>query len=136
MARLRRGERIEHFDTVRLAKDGRRVDISLAVSPIRDSTGRVTGASKVARDVTERKEAEKLQRLLVDQLQSPGQKYACDGTGDREPLVAPCPQFRGFCIEFHWSRSGTSARIIFSPSARGGGRQRDPACRRWFHGAP
>ena len=68
MARLRRGERIEHFDTVRLAKDGRRVDISLAVSPIRDSSGRVTGASKVARDVTERKEAEKLQRLLVDEL--------------------------------------------------------------------
>jgi PAS domain S-box-containing protein len=68
LARLRRGERIEHFDTVRFAKDGRRVDISLAVSPIRDSSGRVTGASKVARDVTERKEAEKLQRLLVDEL--------------------------------------------------------------------
>jgi PAS domain S-box-containing protein len=68
LARLRRGERIEHFDTVRLGKDGRRVDISLAVSPIRDSSGRVTGASKVARDVTERKEAEKLQRLLVDEL--------------------------------------------------------------------
>jgi PAS domain S-box-containing protein len=68
LARLRRGERIELFDTVRLAKDGRRVDISLAVSPIRDSSGRVTGASKVARDVTERKEAEKLQRLLVDEL--------------------------------------------------------------------
>jgi PAS domain S-box-containing protein len=68
LARLRRGERIEHFDTVRLAKDGRRVDISLAVSPIRDSSGRVTGASKVARDVTERKEAEKLQCLLVDEL--------------------------------------------------------------------
>ena len=55
LARLRRGERIEHFDTVRLAKDGRRVDISLAVSPIRDNSGWVTGASKVARDVTERK---------------------------------------------------------------------------------
>jgi PAS domain S-box-containing protein len=68
LARLRRGERIEHFDTVRLAKDGRRVDISLTVSPIRDNSGRVTGASKVARDVTERQEAEKLQRLLVDEL--------------------------------------------------------------------
>ena len=68
LARLRRGERIEHFDMVRLAKDGRRVDISLAVSPIRDNSGWVTGASKVARDVTERKESEKLQRLLVDEL--------------------------------------------------------------------
>jgi PAS domain S-box-containing protein len=68
LTRLRRGERIEHFDTVRVAKDRRRVDISLAVSPIRDNSGRVIGASKVARDVTERKEAEKLQRLLVDEL--------------------------------------------------------------------
>ncbi|MBY0231001.1 MAG: PAS domain S-box protein [Gemmataceae bacterium] len=60
LARLRRGERIDHFETVRLAKDGRRLDISLAVSPIRDDAGRVTGASKVARDITERKRAEAL----------------------------------------------------------------------------
>ncbi len=68
IARLRRGERIGHYETVRLAKDGRRVDISLTVSPLRDTLGNVVGASKVARDITERKQAEKLQRLLVDEL--------------------------------------------------------------------
>jgi PAS domain S-box-containing protein len=56
LARLRRGERIEHFDTVRVAKDGRRLDISLTVSPIRDAAGRIVGASKVARDIGERRQ--------------------------------------------------------------------------------
>ena len=68
IARLRRGERIGHYETVRVAKDGRRVDISLTVSPLRDSAGNVVGASKVARDISERRQAEKLQRLLVEEL--------------------------------------------------------------------
>jgi PAS domain S-box-containing protein len=54
LSRLRRGQRIEHFDTVRVAKDGRRIDISLTISPVRDESGRIVGASKVARDITER----------------------------------------------------------------------------------
>ena len=58
IARLTRGEHLEHFDTVRLARDGRRVDVSLTVSPLRDAAGAVVGASKVARDVTERKRVE------------------------------------------------------------------------------
>jgi PAS domain S-box-containing protein len=68
LAQLRRGERIDHYETVRVAKDGRRIDVSLCVSPLRDKTGRVTGASKIARDITERKQAEMLQRLLVQEL--------------------------------------------------------------------
>lgn len=68
IARLSRGERIEHFETVRVAKDGRRVDISLTVSPMRDSTGRIIGASKVARDISDRRRAEDTQRLLIDEL--------------------------------------------------------------------
>lgn len=68
IARLARGERIEHFETVRVAKDGRRVHISLTVSPMRDSEGRIIGASKVARDITDRKRAEETQRLLIDEL--------------------------------------------------------------------
>lgn len=55
LGRLRRGERIEHFETVRVAKDGSRLDISLTVSPLRDHEGRVVGASKVARDITQLK---------------------------------------------------------------------------------
>ncbi len=68
IAQLAHGERIEHYETVRLSKDGRRLDISLTVSPIRDATGRVVGASKVARDVSDRKRAEETQRLLLDEL--------------------------------------------------------------------
>jgi PAS domain S-box-containing protein len=68
LARLRRGEVVDHFETVRLTKDGRRLDVSLALSPIRDSSGRIVGASKVARDITERKHAEDLQRVLFDEL--------------------------------------------------------------------
>jgi PAS domain S-box-containing protein len=58
LSRIRRGERFDHFETIRLAKDGRQLNVSITVSPIKDSTGRVVGASKVARDITERKRAE------------------------------------------------------------------------------
>jgi PAS domain S-box-containing protein len=68
LAHLRRGERIDHYETVRVAKDGRRIDVSLTVSPLRDKSGKVIGASKIARDISERKQAEMLQRLLVQEL--------------------------------------------------------------------
>lgn len=53
--RLRRGERCDHVETVRVASDGRRIDVSLTISPLRDADGRVIGASKIARDVTGQK---------------------------------------------------------------------------------
>src|SRR6266478_1822026 len=62
LARLHRGERIRHYETIRLAKDGRRIDISLTVSPLFNQSGKVVGASKVARDITERKLAEQAVR--------------------------------------------------------------------------
>ena len=68
LARLRRGERVEHFDTERVGKDGRRVFASVTISPIRNRAGEIVGASKVARDITERKRAEEMQRLLVGEL--------------------------------------------------------------------
>ena len=68
IARLQRGERIQHFETVRVAKDGRRISVSLTVSPVRDKLGKVVGASKVGRDITQRKQAEELQRVLIDEL--------------------------------------------------------------------
>jgi PAS domain S-box-containing protein len=58
LERLRCGERIEHFETVRVTKDGRRLDISLTVSPVRDAENRIIAASKVARDITQRKQTE------------------------------------------------------------------------------
>lgn len=58
LARIVRGDRVEHFETVRIAKDGRHLDISLTVSPIRNAAGEIIGASKIARDITGRKAAE------------------------------------------------------------------------------
>jgi PAS domain S-box-containing protein len=66
--KIARGERIDHFDTTRVTKDGRRISISLTVSPVRDSNGRVIGASKVARDVSGRKRAELALRQSQDAL--------------------------------------------------------------------
>ena len=57
--RLRRGERVDHFETVRLRKDGTLLELSLTISPVKDAEGRVVGASKVARGITEQKQIEK-----------------------------------------------------------------------------
>jgi PAS domain S-box-containing protein len=64
LARLRRGERLEHFETIRRRKDGTLVNISLMISPMRDSRGVIIGASKIARDVTEAKRGERAALLL------------------------------------------------------------------------
>jgi PAS domain S-box-containing protein len=61
LARIRRGETVDHYETVRRRKDGSRVNISLTVSPIKDSLGNIVGASKIARDITRHKSAEELQ---------------------------------------------------------------------------
>jgi PAS domain S-box-containing protein len=58
LERIRRGESVEHFETVRVTKSGRRIDISVTVSPLRDGQGHLIGASKIARDISERKQAE------------------------------------------------------------------------------
>ncbi len=58
VSRIRSGERCDHFETIRLAKDGQQLNVSITVSPIKDSTGQVVGASKVIRDITERKRTE------------------------------------------------------------------------------
>jgi PAS domain S-box-containing protein len=59
LEKIRRGESVDHFETVRRRKDGRLIDISVTISPIRDPQGNIIGASKVARDITERKRLEK-----------------------------------------------------------------------------
>jgi PAS domain S-box-containing protein len=59
LAKLRRGERIERYETVRVRKDGERLEISLTISPIRDASGRVVGAAKIAHDITARRRAER-----------------------------------------------------------------------------
>lgn len=68
IARLRRGERIAHFETIRRRKDGSLVPISLTVSPVRDANGRVIGASKIARDITLQHQLAEQQRLLLSEM--------------------------------------------------------------------
>src|SRR5262249_50075254 len=60
LSRLRKGERIEHYETVRRRKDGTLLDVSLTISPIKDAAGNIVGASKIARDITDKKRAEAL----------------------------------------------------------------------------
>lgn len=62
LAKISRGERVRHFETVRIRKDGRRLDVSATISPIADREGKITGISKIVRDITEHKRAE--QQLL------------------------------------------------------------------------
>jgi PAS domain S-box-containing protein len=60
LSKLRAGERIDHFETVRVRKNGERIEISVTISPVKDSTGRIVGASKIARDISIRKQMERL----------------------------------------------------------------------------
>jgi PAS domain S-box-containing protein len=70
LERIRRGERIEHYETVRRRKDGGLLNISLTVSPIVDGSGQIVGASKIARDITERKRTERELQKLTEELES------------------------------------------------------------------
>ncbi|WP_207479638.1 PAS domain S-box protein [Arenibaculum pallidiluteum] len=68
LERIRRGEKIDHFETRRRRKDGTLVDISLTVSPVRDESGTIVGASKIARDISERKRTERQLQLMSNEL--------------------------------------------------------------------
>jgi PAS domain S-box-containing protein len=86
LARIRNGERIHHYETVRRRKDGRMVDISLTVSPMRDARGKIVGASKIARDISERKEIDAKLRDNERRLQEllaavPAAIYTTDAQG-------------------------------------------------------
>jgi PAS domain S-box-containing protein len=70
LARIQRGERVEHFETIRVARDGHRVELSLTISPVRAASGAIIGASKVARQIGERKHAERLQAQLAAIVES------------------------------------------------------------------
>jgi PAS domain S-box-containing protein len=74
LARLRAGDRIEHYETVRVRKDGRLIDISLTVSPIKGPNGQIVGASKIARDITEQKQS----RKALDEARAEAEKAAAE----------------------------------------------------------
>lgn len=68
LSRIRRGERVDHLETIRRRKDGSLVEVSLTSSPMKDRFGRVIGASKIARDITERRRAEEQQHMLLREM--------------------------------------------------------------------
>jgi PAS domain S-box-containing protein len=82
-----RGERIDHFETVRITKSGERIDVSLTISPLRDETGKVIGAAKIARDITQHKKAERALRTS-ERLASVGRLAATVAHEINNPLEA------------------------------------------------
>ncbi len=70
IGRIRKGERVDHFETPRVTKDGRIVELSMTVSPIRNEAGEIIGASKIARDITERKRVDRMLGEAQQQLRS------------------------------------------------------------------
>ena len=69
LGRIRRGERVDHYETVRVSKTGRKISVSLSVSPVKDASGRIVGAAKIARDISGRKEAEVERERLLREAQ-------------------------------------------------------------------
>src|ERR1043166_3073440 len=82
LARLHRGDRVDHFETKRQRKDGRLIDVSLTISPIRNSQGNIVGASKIARDVTEQKEAQRKLAAALEELKRANQIKAEEHTSE------------------------------------------------------
>jgi PAS domain S-box-containing protein len=87
LARIRRGQRVDHFQTVRLRKDGQPVEVSLTVSPVRDAEGRIIGASKIARDITE-------QKRLAGELDAQREWFRVTLGSIGEAVIASDPQGR------------------------------------------
>jgi PAS domain S-box-containing protein len=115
LQRIKQGERIEHYETMRVRKDGKQIDVSLTISPVKDAAGKIIGVSKIARDITQRKRAEEelakrerylaalveVQRRLLTS-QDPANFY----TKVLEPLGQAATASRVYVFENHQDRAG------------------------------
>jgi PAS domain S-box-containing protein len=118
LARLRQGERIDHFDTIRVRKDGTKLDISLSISPLRDAAGKIIGASKIARDVTGRKrmerelyESEQRFRTLADALDTQVQFRTQELRRRNEEILQQSDQLRDLSGRLMFAQDEERRRI-------------------------
>jgi len=119
LARIGRGESVEHFETLRQTKDGRQIEMSITASPIKDSTGKVTGVSKVARCITERKQAEAALRESEALLHASDRRLAEIVHGMTEACFTLDAQWRFSFVndrcetQFHRTRQQVLGRSIW-----------------------
>jgi PAS domain S-box-containing protein len=97
IATLKAGQRIEHYDTVRLRSDGQPIWVSLTISPIKDEAGRVIGASKIVRDITDKRQAEERERLLLAEAAAANAKFRA--FFEQGPLYAGVMALDGTLLE-------------------------------------
>jgi PAS domain S-box-containing protein len=110
MGQLRRGEQIEHYETVRVRKDGRRLDVSLTISPVKGPEGRIVGASKIARDITQRKRAAEAARFLAGASRLLAQIEDAASTLQKVARLA-VPHFADWCAVDMLEPDGTLRRV-------------------------
>ena len=110
MERLKRGEHIEHFETKRLRKDGSRVDVSLTISPVKGTDGKIIGASKIARDITARKQTEQTTRFLADASAALAELTDYESTLQKVASLA-VPSFADWCAVDMQEADGSLRRV-------------------------
>jgi PAS domain S-box-containing protein len=122
LSRLCKGERIEHFETTRVTKDGKRIEISLSISPVRDGTGQIVGASKIARDITARKQGEAVLIALKDELQDADLRknefLATLAHELRNPLAVVCNSLQRLALDDSLNSTADQVREIMDQQCK------------------
>src|SRR5207244_1646026 len=120
LARLSRGERVDHFDTIRVARDGRRVDIALTVSPVRNAAGEIIGASKIGRDITERRRGQaELAELLAREQAAREEAETVNRSKDQFLAVLSHEMRTPLNAIYGWARMIHDGRVDAALVARG-----------------